>query len=112
MKIYKLLILGLVLTPVIAGNVFAAVGTLHEGSKEIKPGMVVSLGENDEVIPATLENVHSLFGVVISNDASNDTRKPVDVATSGVALVSVSNINGNIEKGDAISASSIAGIGA
>lgn len=79
---------------------------------------LVSLRENstDEVTAATNENVQNLLGVVVSANSSSISItsavvNQIQVATSGTMDVLVSDINGEITRGDYITASPIAGIG-
>lgn len=81
-------------------------------------GSIVSLDKNssDHVSGTTSDNVSNVFGVVI--DAGNSLlsvstgqANQIQVATSGVVQVLVSNINGTINSGDAITGSPIKGVG-
>jgi hypothetical protein len=84
----------------------------------LSPGTIVSLEKNstDQVSSATNSNSNYMIGVTISSGSSqisisSDQTNQVQVATSGVEQVLVSNINGNISAGDPITASPISGIG-
>lgn len=88
--------------------------------KNDKPvvGSIVSLENDttDTVIQASTDNVNNLLGVVVHGDSSllsvsNGTDKQVQVTTSGTVPVLVTDINGQIKRGDHITASPIAGIG-
>ena len=81
-------------------------------------GSIVSLDKNseDHVSATTTDTTDNIFGVVI--DAGNSLlsvttgqASQVQVATSGVVQVLVSDINGSINQGDAITASPIKGVG-
>lgn len=81
-------------------------------------GSMVSLEKDssDHVDIATIANVNTLLGVVIdpgnsllSVSTGKDTQ--VQVATSGVVQVLVTDINGNVNAGDNITASPISGVG-
>lgn len=86
-------------------------------NKEIPLGSLVSLDGNstDRVTPADTKTVKNLIGVTI-NDSTPLTLTTSDsnsslVATSGIAPTLVSDLNGEIELGDQITASPIAGVG-
>lgn len=88
--------------------------------KKDKPvvGSIVSLENDttDTVVPASSENVNNLLGVVVNGDSSllsvsNGTDTQVQVTTSGTVPVLVSDINGQVKRGDHITASPITGIG-
>ncbi|HUC96098.1 MAG TPA: hypothetical protein VMR16_00320 [Candidatus Saccharimonadales bacterium] len=79
---------------------------------------IVSLQKdsNNQVEAANNNNVDNLLGVVVnpSNSilsVSSDQKNTVEVATSGVLQVLVSDINGTISNGDQITASPIDGVG-
>lgn len=85
---------------------------------DIPQGSIVSLQDNssDQVVAATTKISDSILGVVINNDnallqISNSHGNQVQVATSGIVSVLVSDINGDIHQGDQITASPIAGVG-
>lgn len=98
-----------------------AVTTLSQGyfaAKSISVGSIVSLDKNttDHVSPSTLTNVNGIMGVVINSEnsllsVSNGQSTQVQVATSGVVQVLVSDINGGISEGDEVTASPISGVG-
>lgn len=81
-------------------------------------GSIVSLQSNssDQVNAATSNNVESILGVVISDgnsllSLSRGEASQIQVATSGIVQVLVSDINGEINQGDQITASPINGVG-
>jgi hypothetical protein len=85
---------------------------------KLTAGSIVSLdeGSSDHVSAATNSNVDTILGVVISDgnsllELSNGQTKEIQVATSGIIQVLVSDINGDITNGDQITASPISGIG-
>lgn len=87
-------------------------------SEKLSIGSIVSLktGTNNQVIPSTSSNIKGLIGVVISSDnsaisISGSGENQAQVATNGTMQVLVSDINGDIEKGDYITASPIGGVG-
>jgi hypothetical protein len=98
-----------------------ALTTLSQGFKtkdDVAVGSIVSLQSNtaDQVSAATSANSSAIFGVVINADnslltLSNGDGNQVQVATSGIAQVLVSDINGDIKEGDQITASPISGVG-
>ena len=87
-------------------------------SDKLSVGSIVSLKNNttDEVVGATIDNVDSILGVVINDGSSlltlsSGQSNQVQVATSGNLPVLISDINGEIKKGDQITASPIKGVG-
>lgn len=98
-----------------------AITTLSEtytSSGNLVAGSLVSLNKNseDHVTASSTDNANNLFGVVINNGNSlltlgTGTSNQVQVATSGVEEVLVSDINGPVSAGDPITASPIAGVG-
>lgn len=103
------------------GGLVKAITTMSQGysTKESIPmGSIVSLEDNsnDHVIASTHKTSDGIIGVVIGNNnsviaLSNGQENQVQVATSGVVSVLVSNINGTIKKGDQITSSPIKGVG-
>ncbi len=95
--------------------------TISQGyltADKLSLGSIVSLQENttDKVGAATTNSVDSILGVVISDgnsllSLSNGEATQIQVATSGVLQVLVSDINGIIAQGDQITASPISGVG-
>jgi len=116
-----LLIAGVVVLVAVTVGRGAALTPISQGftaSSAIASGSIVSLksGTSDQVVPSTAKNAGAVFGVVISSDSSllslnNGQTNQVQVATSGTVPVLVSDINGGIKDGDAITASGIAGVG-
>lgn len=101
-------------------SVAAAVTSISQGyltKDDLSLGSLVSLDKDttDHVSATTSDNVSNIFGVVI--DAGNSLlslstgQAQVQVATSGVVQVLVSDINGSVEAGDAITGSPIKGVG-
>lgn len=81
-------------------------------------GSIVSLEKNssDYVSRATPKNVNNILGVVVGDgnsllSLSDGQANQIQVATSGVVQVLVSNINGPVYAGDQITASPISGVG-
>lgn len=98
-----------------------AITSISQGfltSDKLSLGSIVSLEKNstDRVNAATSTNVDNILGVVIDAgnsllSLSNGQESQVQVATSGVVQVLVSDINGSIGTGDPITASPISGVG-
>lgn len=85
---------------------------------QLSAGTIVSInsGASNRVTAAVAGNTDSLLGVVISADTSllslsNGSTNQVQVATSGIIPVFVSDMNGPINKGDFITVSPIKGVG-
>ena len=81
-------------------------------------GSIVSLQKDstDHVEAATIANVNNLLGVVIDAgnsllSLSNGQTNQIQVATSGIVQVLVSDINGTVNNGDVITASPLTGVG-
>lgn len=99
----------------------AAVTTISQGfttKDKVSTGAIVSLQKDasDQVNAATTSNVGTIFGVVINDGnslltLSNGQANQVQVASSGIVQVLVSDINGKIVQGDQITASPISGVG-
>ena len=84
----------------------------------VPAGSIVSLVKDtqNQVSASKPANVSGILGVVIDGDNSqvtltSDQKNQVQVATSGLEQVLVSDINGNIKSGDQITASPISGVG-
>jgi len=87
-------------------------------TSQLTIGSIVSIKGNtsDEVLAANNNNVGNMLGVVVNPgnsilSVSSDQKNSVEVATSGVLQVLVSDINGTISNGDQITASPIDGVG-
>jgi hypothetical protein len=114
-------IAGVSLLTVLGVGTTAGLTPLSQGFTSKDPvanGSIVSLksGTSDQVTASTAKEASAVFGVVISSDSSllslnNGTANQVQVATSGTVPVLVSDINGGIKDGDAITASPINGVG-
>ena len=109
--------LGALLVPASA----AAVTTISQGfstTDEVRIGSIVSLKDNtsDQVVAANSSNVNNTLGVIIDNGntlltLTSSQSNQVQVATSGIVEALVSNINGDINQNDEITASPINGVG-
>lgn len=106
---------GLTLTKLVDAD--SAITQGYNTNQYIPPESIVSVkhGTSNEIIPTNLSNANSLVGVIIDNNNAQVSvasgSNQVQVATSGVNQVLVSNINGNIVSGDEITASPINGVG-
>lgn len=120
-------ILGIWLTAVVLSCLAVSITTQaltsisqsYKTEENLPIGAIVSLKPNttsDEVVAATTNNVDAIIGIVINNGDSilsleSKESGTVQVATSEVASVLVSDINGEIKQGDQITASPIKGVG-
>jgi hypothetical protein len=87
-------------------------------NQPIPAGSIVSLQKNssDSIDVATLASSSNILGVAIGSNSSQVSltstyKNQVQVATSGVEQVLISDMNGNIAVGDAIAASPVNGVG-
>lgn len=90
----------------------------YQTKSELPVGSIVSLVKDSrtDVEPAATASVDNLLGVVVNPDSSLITvstgnSEQVQIATSGTLPVLVSDINGEIKRGDHITASPLKGIG-
>jgi hypothetical protein len=98
-----------------------ALSTLSQGyltTDKVSLGSIVSLDKNstDHVSAATIANVSNMLGVVVSDGnsllaLSDGQANQIQVVTSGVVDVLISSVNGDVQLGDQITASPIAGVG-
>lgn len=112
---------GTVLTVLVSYGQTYAMTTLSQGyltKDKLSLGSIVSLQKNttDQVSASTIENVDNILGVVINEgnsllSLSRGEQQQIQVATSGIVQVLVSDINGDIKQGDQITASPINGVG-
>lgn len=110
------LMAAVLVTPYVFG--YTSLSESYSTKDDLSLGSVVSLQENstDEVVASSSETVDNLLGVVISAGSSLLTLSSgkdgqVMVATSGTLPVLVSDINGDIERGDHITSSPVKGVG-
>lgn len=110
-------IVSLVCLPMVA-HAISSISQGYTADAELPVGSIVSLKNNtaDQVAAATTSTADSILGVVINDEStpltlSNGQENQVQVATGGIAPVLVSDINGEIEQGDHITASPIKGVG-
>lgn len=116
-------LLGVCAAAVIIVGVYTVPGSAQDFSSgytsesPVSAGMAVSLvsEENKVVEPTHRENIDDVLGVVVSGSESLFTvtseESNVQVVTSGVAKMLVTDTNGAIQRGDYITASSVEGIG-
>lgn len=90
----------------------------YQTEAKIPAGSLVSLVKNSQtqVEPSSSSNVNNLLGVVINPDSSlltvsTGNQGQTQIATSGTLPVLVSDINGEIKRGDHITASPLKGVG-
>ena len=118
LKNWLLVVLLLSVSVPATANAVTSISQGYLTTDSLSLGSVVSLDKNstDHVSGTTSDNVTNIFGVVI--DAGNSLlsvstgqANQIQVATSGVVQVLVSNINGAVNSGDAITGSPIKGVG-
>lgn len=112
---------GLVLAVVALAAPVSALTSISQGystTDSVSIGSIVSLKANstDQVSAATTDNANNILGVVINDSnsllsLSSTNSKQIQVGTSGIVEVLVSDINGDIKQGDSITSSSINGVG-
>ncbi|MDB5183106.1 MAG: rane protein of unknown function [Candidatus Saccharibacteria bacterium] len=105
----------------LAPSVASAVTLISQGYSTdavLPAGAIVSLKKDSitDVTSATVSNVASTLGVVIGDGSSQLSissvgKDQVQIATSGIEQVLVSDMNGTIAAGDQITASPISGVG-
>jgi hypothetical protein len=115
--------LAVVLTGALAATVWAADPShvnISQGYRATEPTVAGSLvmfdrGSVDSVKLASVDRSEDLVGVVVQANESllsvTSSLSQVQVATSGIATALVSNINGDVKRGDRIAASPIRGVG-
>ena len=102
----------------VAATAATLISQAYTADGQLPLGSMVSLKQDSgtDVQLATTDNVASVLGVIISTNSSqlsisSGQDNQVQVATSGVEQVLVSDINGGIATGDLITASPISGVG-
>lgn len=121
---HRIILVGLALgmmVAVIGSATVAAIPAIsqnYNASSVIPVGGIVSLkdGTFNEVAAASPQSVDNILGVAINASTAlialtGSAETDVQVATSGIVQVLVSDINGEIAKGDQITASPISGVG-
>ncbi|MBI2798347.1 hypothetical protein HYX70_03575 [Candidatus Saccharibacteria bacterium] len=108
----------LVLILVAQASTAATVSQGYQSNDILVTGNIVSTNSNAnnyQVQLATTDNFNNLLGIVVTPNSTllsiDNTSSSAQVASSGVANGFVSDINGNISKGDAVAISPIAGVG-
>ncbi len=103
--------------PPLAAHAATLISQGFVASTPVPVGSIVSLVKNttDNVQATTINSTNNILGVVINSDSSqvsvSSGKNQVQVATNGLQQVLVSNINGDIALGDAITGSPIDGVG-
>jgi hypothetical protein len=121
---HRIILVGLALGMLIATIGSATVAAIpaisqnYNTSSMIPVGGIVSLkdGSFNEVAAASPQSVDNILGVAINASTAlialtGNAETDVQVATSGIVEVLVSDINGEVIKGDQITASPISGVG-
>lgn len=104
LRLAALLGVGLALLPATGVAFFTQT---FKTTQALVAGNMVSLSAADTVVSATSSNLPSLYGVVVAVTGSNT----VEVANSEIEPVLVSTENGDIQPGNPITISSVAGVG-
>lgn len=116
----KALLIGSVAVYAFAPVAFAltTISESYQSTSDIPVGSLVSLVKDSQtqVEASVSSNVDNLLGVVINPDSSllnvsTGINGQAQIATSGTLPVLVSNINGDIKRGDHITASPLKGLG-
>ena len=110
-------ILGICLLVASIASAVTPISQSYLAENVLTEGTIVSLKENstDEVEPSNSKNVDNIFGIVVNADnslltISTKDATQVQVATEGTQSVLVSDINGDIKRGDHLTASPINGV--
>lgn len=101
-----------------AAHALTTISESYQAANKIPVGSLVSLVKDSQtqVEPSYTANVDNLLGVVINPDSSllsvsTGNTGQVQIATDGTLPVLVSNLNGEIKRGDHITASPLKGLG-
>ena len=110
----QFIVLGLILLPSVASA--ATISKAYSSTGNISSGSIVSIDPSNTggVIAANSLSSHLLGVVVTQNDSLitvNPSNSSVQVATGGSTPVLVTNLDGNINKGDYVSVSPLDGAG-
>lgn len=109
------LMLSLVSIATAQGASSIAQGFRYGGTDQPVAGMLVSAQADspETVVPSSLDNADLLLGVVGQGSTLeiSDTESTIQVVRSGETIALVSDINGNIQTGDRITASPLEGVG-
>lgn len=118
--VYLFLPIFAILTFLSPSHVFGEFSESYISEEELLPGTIVSLSPDspDLVVTANANNVNNIFGVVVEEgetpihfSGTSEEEQQAAVSTSGEVYVFVSDINGDIQAGDAITATVINGVG-
>lgn len=111
-----ILTLSLIFTPM--ASAITSISQGYATTEKLSLGSIVSTKSNssDHVIATSTDTANNMLGVIISDGNSilsyvNGQTSQVQVATSGIISVLVSDVNGEIALGDPITASPIKGVG-
>jgi len=105
------------LIPAVASATTASLSRSYTSDTEIEPGSIVSLTTLDSktVTLANTTNSDKIIGVAVGDTgaviAVNPDSDKVQITTSGLADVLVSDMNGDIKQGDKVAVSPFDGIG-
>lgn len=108
----------LLLTSVHTAHALTVISESYQSQSTLPAGTIVSLVKDSrtDVEPSLTSNVDNLLGVTINPDSSLITvstgnTQQAQIATSGTLPVMVSNINGEVKRGDHVTASPLKGLG-
>ncbi len=113
-------ILSTLVAIIVSVSAFAAsaISQGYSTKQDLSLGAIVSLekNSNDTVVASSTNTADNILGVVVNRDSSllsvtNNQKEQVQIATSGITQVLVSDINGPIKRGDHITASPLSGVG-
>jgi hypothetical protein len=116
--VWAVMVLTSCLLTALSAQAITSISQSYKTEETLPVGSIVSLKANtsDEVISATSKTVDAILGVVINDNSSiltlkDPNSKNVQVASSELVPVLISDINGEIKEGDPITASPIKGVG-
>lgn len=108
----------LLLTSIHTAHALTVISESYQSQSTLPVGTIVSLVKDSrtDVEPSLTSNVDNLLGVTINPDSSLITvstgnTQQAQIATSGTLPVMVSNINGEVKRGDHVTASPLKGLG-
>lgn len=119
LSLLSLLIGGFFICGVAApAHAITTISESYQSSSKIPVGSIVSLvkGSQTQVEASVTSNVDNMLGVVVNPDSSllsvsTGATEQTEVATSGTLPVLVTDLNGDIKRGDHITASPLGGLG-
>lgn len=113
-----LIVAAFVLTAPVISLAATVISQGYQSSEPLSVGSIVSLDKDasNSIKASKIDNVDSLFGVVVSANSTllaltSEQKNQVQVASSGVVQTIVSDINGKVRAGDLITASPMSGVG-